>query len=422
MSYLADLHIHSSYAYATSKALTLENLASWARFKGLDLLATADFTHPRWFAELESRLSPAGGDGLYEFDGVRFVLGTEVSCVYRQGGRVRRIHVLLFAPGLEAAARLNRALAAHGKLGQDGRPTLTMSARDLTALVLDLDPACLVIPAHAWTPWYGVFGSKSGFDSLEECFLDLTPAIAAVETGLSSDPAMNWGVPELRNRAILSFSDAHSLPKLAREATAFNGPLTYAGLAGAIAANDVAFTVELYPEEGKYHYDGHRKCGVSRAPDFRQTERLPDRDTCPVCRKTLTLGVLHRVMSRTPEPVAALPGPDGFVTSPDGRPPFIRLVPLQELVSQVLGKGVATQQVQRVCANVVRELGGELTALIKSSFSELASVAGEAIAAVVLQARVGDILVEPGFDGVFGKVSLAPAPDGPVHPIQPALI
>ena len=322
MTYLADLHIHSSYAYATSKALTLENLAAWARFKGLDLLATADFTHPRWFAELESRLSPAGGDGLYEFEGVWFVLGTEVSCVYRQGGRVRRIHVLLFAPGLEAAAGLNRALAAHGKLDQDGRPTLTMSARDLTALVLDVDPACLVIPAHAWTPWYGVFGSKSGFDSLEECFLDLTQAIAAIETGLSSDPAMNWGVPELRSRAILSFSDAHSLPKLAREATAFNGPLTYAGLAGAIAANDVAFTVEFYPEEGKYHYDGHRKCGVSRAPDFSETERLPDRDTCPVCRKTLTLGVLHRVMSRTPEPVVVRPGPDGFVNSPDGRPPL----------------------------------------------------------------------------------------------------
>ena len=422
MTYLADLHIHSSYAYATSKALTLENLAAWARFKGLDLLATADFTHPRWFAELESRLSPAGGDGLYEFEGVWFVLGTEVSCVYRQGGRVRRIHVLLFAPGLEAAARLNRALAAHGKLGQDGRPTLTMSARDLTALVLDVDPACLVIPAHAWTPWYGVFGSKSGFDSLEECFLDLTPAIAAIETGLSSDPAMNWGVPELRSRAILSFSDAHSLPKLAREATAFNGPLTYAGLAGAIAANDVAFTVEFYPEEGKYHYDGHRKCGVSRAPDFSQTERLPDRDTCPVCRKTLTLGVLHRVMSRTPEPVVVRAGPDGFVNSPDGRPPFIRLVPLQELASQVLGKGVATQQVQRVCVNVVRELGGELTALIKSPFSDLAAVAGEAMAAAVLQARVGDIRVEPGFDGVFGKVSLAPDAHGPAHPVQPALI
>ncbi len=407
MSYFADLHIHSSHAYATSKALTLENLAAWAKLKGLDLLATADFTHPRWFAELESKLSPAGGegDGLYEFDGVRFVLGTEVSCVYRQDGRVRRIHILLFAPDLEAASRLNRALAAHGKLEGDGRPTLTMSARDLTELALEVDPACMVIPAHAWTPWYGVFGSKSGFDTLEECFQDLTPAINAIETGLSSDPGMNWGVPDLRGLAILSFSDAHSLPKLAREATAFDGPMSYAGLAGAIAGNDLAFTVEFYPEEGKYHYDGHRKCGFSRAPDF----ALPDWETCPVCRKPLTLGVLHRVLSRTAEAAHIRPGPDGFIHPSDDRPPYIRLAPLQELIAQVLRQGAGTRRVQRAYMKVVQELGGELTALISSPFSDLAAVAGEETAGAVLRARVGDIRVEPGFDGVFGKVYLDPA-------------
>src|ERR671914_895005 len=216
MAYVADLHLHSPYAYATSKALTLENLAEWAKLKGIDLLACGDFTHPTWFQELRQKLKP-DASGLYQFDGVRFVLGTEISCVYNQEGRQRRIHILLFAPNLDSVARLNDSLYSHGDLTVDGRPTLNLSVRDLTALTLELDPECMIIPAHAWTPWYGVFGSKSGFDSLEECFQDMRPAIHAVETGLSSDPAMNWGMPELDDKAIVSFSDAHSLPKLARE-------------------------------------------------------------------------------------------------------------------------------------------------------------------------------------------------------------
>lgn len=403
MSYFADLHIHSPYAYATSKSLTLENLAAWARLKGLDLMATSDFTHPVWFGELQEKLKPASeAEGLYQFGGVKFVLGTEVSCVYRQAGRHRRIHILLLAPSLETAAKLTRALAVYGKLDLDGRPTLGISARDLTELVLGVDSECLVIPAHAWTPWYGVFGSKSGFDSLSDCFLDMIPAIRAIETGLSSDPAMNWGVEELSDIAILSFSDAHSLPKLAREATAFNGPLTFNGLANAIACSDVAFTVEFYPEEGKYHYDGHRKCGVSRAPDLSD----PDGETCPVCSRPLTLGVLHRINALSCRNAEVRFGDDGFIHSPDGRPPFIRLVPLQELIAQVLGRGVGTRAVQTAYMRIVRELGGELDVLITGSSQDLQMTAGSSIAEAVLRSRAGEIRVKPGYDGVFGEVSL----------------
>jgi uncharacterized protein (TIGR00375 family) len=402
MTYIADLHLHSAHAYATSKALTLENLARWARFKGIDLLASADFTHPVWFAELARKLNPDGA-GLYQFGGVRFVLGTEVSCVYRQGGRQRRVHLLLFAPDLDQAARINLNLAGHGNLKADGRPTLTISARDFTALVLDVDPHCIVLPAHAWTPWYGVFGSRSGFDSLEECFLDMTPAITAIETGLSSDPEMNWGVPDLFDRTIVSFSDAHSLPKLAREVTAFLGPLNYPSLALALAQNRVAYTVEFYPEVGKYHYDGHRKCGVGLPP-----EEVPRRaGLCPVCGRALTLGVLNRTRSLSPVKAVGIRGVDGFVRSPGGRPPFIRLVPLQEIIAEVLGQNPSSRKVQTIYFRMIEELGSEMEVLTNSNYGDLARVSGERIGRAIYQARDGNIRVEPGYDGVFGQVSIA---------------
>ncbi|MDA1219364.1 MAG: endonuclease Q family protein [Chloroflexi bacterium] len=401
MPYIADLHLHSAYAYATSKSLTLENLTKWAKIKGIDLLASADFTHPAWFDELNRKLSPDGG-GLYQFDGVHFVLGTEVSCVYQQGGRQRRVHMLLFAPDLDTVSRLNLALAGHGNLKPDGRPTLTMSARDLTALTLEINPNCIVLPAHAWTPWYGVFGSKSGFDSLEECFLDMTPAITAIETGLSSDPEMNWGVGELSNKTIVSFSDAHSLPKLAREVTALLGPLTYPGLAEALSQNRVAYTVEFYPEEGKYHYDGHRKCGVCQPP----AEILRQTGPCPVCGRPLTLGVLNRTGSLSNGKVAGIRGGDGFIQSPDGRPPFIKLVPLQEIIAEVMGQGPSTKKVQIIYLQMIEAVGSELQILINATEDDLARVSGERIAQAILQVRAGDIQVEPGYDGVFGKVSI----------------
>lgn len=436
MTYVADLHLHSRYAYATSKHLSLENLAAWANLKGIDLLASADFTHSAWFRELQEKLTPEGS-GLYQYGGVRFVLGTELSCVYRQGGRPRRVHLLLFAPDFQTVAALNRRLSNHGKLEGDGRPTLRLSARDLTALAMEINQECLIIPAHVWTPWYGLYGSKSGFDHLEECFLDMSPQVHAVETGLSSDPAMNWRVPQLAGRTLVSFSDAHSAPKLGREATVFEGPFSYQGLAAALAGNRVAYTIEFYPEEGKYHYDGHRKCGVCQSP----AETLRQGGRCRVCGRPLTLGVLHRTRSLsqceanrtggqsemdrsltsdgtsdgisdgisdgTSDHQANVPSaPDGFVRSDQGRPPFIRLLPLQEIIGATMGLGPNTKGVQREYRRIVAELGSELNVLIRAEAADLAPVAGERLTRAILRTRRGKIKVSPGYDGVFGKVCL----------------
>ena len=401
MSYVADLHLHSRYAYATSNALTLENLAAWAVRKGIHLLSSTDFTHPAWYDELQQKLAEVT-PGLYQFGGVHFVLGTELSCVYQQGNRQRRVHLLLFAPDFATVARLNVALAAYGNLELDGRPTLKLSARDLTALALETNPDCVIIPAHVWTPWYGIYGSKSGFDSLEECFLDMTPRISAVETGLSSDPAMIWPVAELSDKTIVSFSDAHSPPKLGRELTVFEGVLSYRGLAEALAQNRVAYTVEFYPEEGKYHYNGHRNCNVRQAPE--DTRRRGTR--CPVCGRPLTLGVLHRVEHLSQGNQAVIRDSDGFIRSPQGRPPFIRLLPLLEIIAVTLGQGAATKGVDAEYQRMLRALGDELNVLVHASPADLEAVAGERLAQAILKARSGDIWVEPGYDSLFGKIRI----------------
>ena len=414
MTFIADLHIHSRYAYATSKSLSLENLACWAKLKGIDLLACGDFTHPAWFAELRQKLE-AGDDGIYRFQGTNFVLGTEVSCVYWQEEWQRRVHILLFLPDLASAGRLNTELARFGKLERDGRPTLKLSARDLTELALGINPACLVVPAHVWTPWYGLYGSKSGFDRLEDAFLDMAKHIFAVESGLSSDPAMNWTVPQLSDKTIVSFSDAHSLPKLGREITVFDAPLSYSGLSRALAENLVAYTAEFYPQEGKYHYDGHRKCGVYQHPS--ETARLGV--ACSGCDRPLTLGVLHRARSLAgqkgvpggPAQICTneevVPDSEGFVRSPEGRPPFIRLLPLQEIIAALWGRGPSTKGVRNEYMRLVGRLGSELELLVWAGERYLAVVAGEELAQAILQVRHGHIQVQPGYDGVYGRVSLA---------------
>lgn len=409
MAYVADLHLHSPFAYACSKHLTLENLSACAKVKGIDLLASADFTHPRWREELRRKLTP-DGSGLFSFAGVRFVLGTEVSCVYHQDGRTRRVHILVLAPDFDTVDRFSAALAqGNNKLEKDGRPTLRMSARDLTALALDTNSDCIVIPAHVWTPWYGLFGSKSGFDHLEECFQDMTRYINAVETGLSSDPAMIWPIGELANRTIVSFSDAHSVPKLGRELTAFQGELSYQGLAHALANQGVAYTVEFYPEEGKYHYSGHRKCGVRHTPEDTQIEGY----RCGACQRPLTLGVLHRVreLSEPAIPVGdskARYSDDGFVRHEESRPPFIRLIPLVEIIAETLGQGPSTRRIAAQYQDLTRQLGSELQVLMTASATDLAKVAGENLARAITRARFGDVRVDPGYDGVYGKIHVWP--------------
>ena len=391
MSFVADLHLHSRYAYACSKDLTLANMTAWAKLKGIDLLSSADFTHPAWLAELEENLRPAG-DGDHEFDGMRFVLGTEISCVYQQGGRSRRVHLLVFAPDFHAVNGIREMLTGLGsKLNGDGRPTVRASARELTARLLDIDPACMVVPAHIWTPWYGMLGSKSGFDALDECFGDMAQQVHAVETGLSSDPEMNWGVPAVAGKTIVSFSDAHSLPNMGRELTVFQGAASYRDLAAGLKDNRVEETIEFFPEEGKYHLSGHRRCGISQTPD----ETGQNGNRCPRCGRQLTLGVLHRVRELSTEQRPL----DG-----ESRRPYIRLAPLLELLAHTLGRGRATKTVSLAYHRICQELGGELRILTQAGFDDIESVGGEALAIAVTKVRDGQVRIVPGFDGQYGTV------------------
>ena len=405
-TFVADLHIHSRYAFACSKALSVDTLSTWATRKGIDLLSTGDFTHPLWAAELRSALR-FERDGLYSYNGVRFVPGTEISCVYRQGGRVRRVHVLVLMPTLDAASDLTQRLAEYGKLTNDGRPTVSLSARDLLAVAVDCHPDAIVIPAHAWTPWYGLYGSRGGFDSLEECFGDLSHLVTAVESGLSSDPAMNRSVPELDCRSIVSFSDAHSPGRLGRELTGFSGEMSWEGLLDAIRNSGVAFTTEFYPEEGKYHYSGHRKCGVVYGPQEESTYGT----ACPECGKELTLGVLHRVSELSGQETDASLRPDaeGWIRMDGGRPPFARLIPLQEIIAATLAVGVKARRVLSEYNRLTDHFGNELSVALFASSGDLIPVAGEVLTKAILDAREGRVFVEPGYDGVYGSIKLTNA-------------
>ena len=398
--YAADLHVHSPHSRATSRELTLPNLARWARLKGIDLLATGDFTHPTWLAELRENLTETS-EGLYAYDGVSFVIGGEVACMAEQGGRKRRVHALIFVPGLDAAERVNAALAKLGDLASDGRPVLHASPRQLLSLLLEVDERCILIPAHVWTPWFGLYGSKSGFDSLTECFGDDAPRILAVETGLSSDPAMNWRISELDDVAIVSFSDAHSLPRLGRELTVFDGDLSYGGLLESLRTQSIAYTVEFFPEEGKYYHSGHRKCGVRLAPG----EAVRHSGRCPECGRKLTLGVAQRVEELASRPAPAQTREAGLVCGQTGRPPFRPLIALQQLIAENVGRGVNTKGVRAEYLRLVCEFGSELALLVHAPVGDVALAAGERLAQSVDNVRRGRVGLEPGYDGVYGRVS-----------------
>ena len=349
MRYLADLHIHSPFSRATSKESDLPGLAAWARVKGIDLLGTGDFTHPGWFARIKSILEPAepgffklrpeavqtarsllpsvAGPG--SVTACRFVLTAEISSIYKRHGRVRKIHNLLFVPDLEAAARLNARLAAIGNIESDGRPILGLDARNLLEILLEQAPEGFLVPAHIWTPWFSLFGSKSGFDSIEECFDDLSSHVFALETGLSSDPDMNRRVSALDRFALISNSDCHSPGKLGREANIFDTDFNFFAMRDSLKAPGRGFlgTLEFFPEEGKYHYDGHRKCQICLDPlATRQQHGI-----CPVCQRPLTIGVNHRVMELADRATPMLPA---------GQPGFSSIVPLSEVLGEILGQGL----------------------------------------------------------------------------------
>ena len=346
------------------------------------------------------------GEGLRRLDGIgggaQFVLGTEVSCVYPQGGRTRRIHVLIFAPDFAAVDGLRKAFAPFGALESDGRPTLRLSARDLVEAALAVSPSCEAVPAHVWTPWYGALGSKGGFDSLEEAFGDMAPHIRAVETGLSSDPAMNWRAPELDGRTLVSFSDAHSAPRLGREFTAFSGEPSYGAVVEGLRKGRVEWTGEFYPQEGKYYYDGHRKCGARVAPEDAGDGR------CPACGRPVTRGVLGRVAALSGRPPAVLRADaDGTLRGADGnRPGFRRLVPLQEIVAEALGRGAGSKAAREAYFRLIERVGPELRALAEADEAEIAAAGGERVAEGVMRVRTGRASIEPGFDGQYGSVRI----------------
>ena len=393
--FVADFHVHSRYSRATSKELTVDELAKWAKIKGIGVLGTGDFTHPLWLQELQDTLRPAG-PGLFDHQGARFILTSEVNTLFYKAGKAHQIHHVLFAPGFEAVERINRELEAFGSLSLDGRPTLQMEAWRLVEVVLGIEPRCLIVPAHAWTPHFALFGSNSGFDSVEECFEHQTRNIFVLETGLSSDPAMNWRLSELDRYALISNSDSHSARRIGREANVFNCELSYDAIVGALKTNDPAkflYTIEFFPEEGKYHFDGHRTCGVRFSPQ--ETRRHHYR--CPTCGRRVTVGVMHRVEALADRPEGA--------KSPRAIP-FKHLVALDEIIGDALGVGVGSQAVEREYQQLIHTCGTEFDVLLKAPEDELRKATSAKIVEGILRMRRGEVTVEPGYDGEYGKVKI----------------
>lgn len=407
MKMIADLHIHSRFSMATSKEGTPENLDFWARKKGISLIGTGDFTHPVWREELKERLV-SEGNGLYRLrdayvkeesrkfpgEGTRFVVSGEISSIYKKNGKTRKVHNVILLPSLEAADAMAQRLEKIGNIHSDGRPILGLDSHDLLEMMLDVCPEGILIPAHIWTPHFSVLGAKSGFDSVEECFEELAPYIHALETGLSSDPAMNWRISKLDRYQLVSNSDAHSPSKLGREANLLDIDCSYEGLYRAIRTGEgLEGTVEFFPEEGKYHFDGHRKCGVSLSPV--EAERLGG--ICPVCGKKLTMGVDHRVEQLADRA-------EGFVKK-DGKK-YESLVPLPEVISTCMGYSAASKKVQGCFEQMIQTLGTEFDILRNVPSEDIKSCAGERIAEGIENVRTGNVKRIPGYDGEYGKIEL----------------
>jgi uncharacterized protein (TIGR00375 family) len=396
---IADFHIHSKYSRATSKEMEVGTLASWAEKKGINLLGTGDFTHPQYFAELQGALEPLG-NGLFKLKNrpspVRFILTVEVSNVFSVKGKAKKIHTILFAPSFEAAQKINSRLSRIGKLASDGRPIFGAHVKDVVKIALDASPDCLVVPAHAWTPWFSLFGSNSGFDTIEECFEEEAKNIFAIETGLSSDPAMNWRLSALDRITLLSNSDSHSPSRIGREANVFDCNMDYLEIIRAIREKDrkkLLYTIEFFPEEGKYHFDGHRNCGVALAPE--ESKKL--NRSCPKCGKRLTVGVLHRVDDLADRE-------EGF--TPKEAVPFKNMIPLDEIIADALGQSVGTKGVDQEYEKMIRQLGPELSILFDLSAEELSRTALPRVAEGILKVRAKQVAIEPGHDGVYGKIKI----------------
>lgn len=413
MKFIADLHIHSKFSRATSREMVLDTLACWAKIKGISLLATGDFTHPEWLFLLKEKLESTG-NGFFRLknllpqdneylrnfsfspDDVSFILSTEISFIYSKKDRVRKIHLLLLAPDFDSVDKINNKLSGLGNLRSDGRPILGMDAKNFVKIVADLCPNCVVIPCHIWTPWFSLFGANSGFDSIEECFEETTPFIFALETGLSSDPAMNWRLSALDKYVLVSNSDAHSPSKIGRESNVFNTEFSYQGLVEALKSKDsekFLYTIEFYPEEGKYHYDGHRKCGIIFSPE----ETIQHKYVCPQCGKKLTVGVMHRVVE--------LADREAGSSSP-AKIPFKNLIPLNEIIAGAVQKSADCKSVWDIYFNLIREFHNEHRILTEVPVSELNRFNPERLGLGVERMRKGELKIVPGHDGCFGKINL----------------
>ncbi|MCJ7804678.1 endonuclease Q family protein [Patescibacteria group bacterium] len=418
MEIIADLHFHSKYSRAVSPRMIIPEISLWASKKGIGLVGTTDFTHPLWFRELKENLEEVN-EGVYRLRNPLerkinplFLLTTEISSIYTQDGRSHRIHNAIFAPNLGIVEEINNKLRSHGvNLMSDGRPITGLSTPQICEIVFSVDKNCLIIPVHVWTPWYSLYGSNSGFDSIKECFGEFTDQIYAIETGLSSDPAMNWRIAELDKRSILSFSDAHSPQKLGREATVFEiedvKKLKYEEIRQAIINQQIAYTIEFYPEEGKYHWTGHRSCQIKQSPE--QTAKLGT--ICPVCGRKLTVGVMQRVeelASRSSEEVIG--ERDHLIKSKTNRPPYFMVVPLLEIIAEAMESTVSSQAVIGRYEQMVEKFGSEFEVLLKTPIEFISQSFGDKTAEAINKVRQGQILVDPGYDGVFGVVKIWPDP------------
>lgn len=416
MRYIVDWHIHSKYSRACSKQLELPMIAKWCERKGINIVATGDWTHPQWFAHIKEHLVEKR-QGVYGIKGTRteFMLVQELSQIYKKGDKSRRIHNLVFSPSVETCEKVNVELAGRGfNLKADGRPILGVDSEDLYKFLKEIDEKIIIVPAHAWTPWYAIFGSKSGFDSIEGCFGSMTPYIYAIETGLSSDPRMNWRLSKLDDVVLVSNSDAHSLRNLGREANVFefDESPTFDEFVRVLREKDATcfkYTIEFYPEEGKYHFDGCANCKFSCDP--KKTKRLGAR--CPMCGRTLTLGVHHRVEE--------LADRDALAVS-QNKIPFKSIVPLAEIIAEVFGvRSVSSKKVEEEYRRLTNELADEFTVLLDSSLEEICAHTDSQLAEAIDRMRRGEIVIQPGYDGIFGTVKIF-GETGPPRPIQKSLI
>lgn len=392
MKLVSDLHLHSRFARACSKNLNIPVMSKYAKIKGIDLLGTGDFQHPKWLPEIKKELTEVG-DGIYKSkEGMNFLLTTEISFIYSQGGKGRRIHLVTWAPNFEIVDQITEFLSKKGRIDYDGRPIFGMSCIEYVESLMSISKDIEIIPAHSWTPYFGVFGSKGGFNSLKECFQDQTKHIHAIETGISSTPDMNWRLSQLDNISIVSFSDAHShWPwRLGREATIFDvSKPSYHEIIKCVRNNKNFETIEFFPEEGKYHYDGHRDCGIVFSPQ----ESKKHNNICPVCKKVLTIGVMNRVEELADRP-------EGF--KPKNPKVFNQLVPLSELISSSIGSPVASKKVSEIHNKLIDVFQNEYNILLNVQENELRKTVDESILKLILQNRSQKIKFDPGYDGVYG--------------------